>query len=439
MLSKLGAGAEVHAIRPSTGWVLDEASGEWRLDLADWVAGEETRLSRRAPLEGLEECGVEARVILNEAPLAADSSDDDDTNVTRDDSAHESDEGDESDAPLVAAEDDSDSTIEFAPLRPAPAPIASAPRDRTSRSLEDEPQVLAPRTRGVEMICDGPTTTQVGASVIYALRISNRSDLSLDQLELSADLPAGVFLEGRRRVLVGETVEPGNDVTLEVAVRAHAEGRHGLKFVLLNDGLPVATVEHELEVLDGVMQVELIGPEAMDAGTEAVFSVEVQYLGDEPIENVVVTLQLDERQRVTTLEHAAGFDPERRLLAWRIVELNPGDEVQLRYKVIGESAGPFAQAVAVSAETLEGAVERRIDGEIRQPAASRGVRRSISGSARPAPEVRTPANQAARVPRTASRPVPPPATTQRPEAPVNPPRTPDPNGRIPLRDPPRTR
>lgn len=436
----------VRAIKPNDGWTKRSRANEWVWSLNSITVGDELDWIVELPA-GVEECSVEARVDLIDDESSSESASDsiateeDATPLPTDDSSETTVESnDEVVAEDTPATESVADAADAAPLRPAPSPISRSSQ-RNERSISDEPQVLAPRTRGVELKCEGPTTTLLGASVIYELQVSNRSSETLSDLELTTDLPEGIFLEGRRRVLLSEELAPGQDATIEVALRAHAPGTHQLKFVLVNDGLTVASVQHELEVLERSMQVELLGPESFEAGNEATFSVEIAYHGEEPVSDVVITLQLDASLRVTTLEHAAGFDAERQLLAWRIVELKPGDEVQLRYKVVSDRAGPVEQQVGVSAPALSEPIHRELAGTVVARASSpsreqelRGARRSLS-----APPVPTPGRTRSMTGPASSPTGPPPVprTASNPQSSAAPARQPDPNGRVPLRDPPR--
>lgn len=446
LVLQVGEDSGVHAIKPSEGWTRRGKTNEWVLSLDSVTEGEELDWIVELP-SGIEECSVEARVdlVTEETDEATDETETTESSEETEPSlagpVSEDEASTEASDETTSEEESLEESDAYPALRPAPSPISNS-SERAPRSLSDEPQVLAPRTRGVELTCEGPATTLLGASVIYQLQVTNRSTETLADLELTTDLPEGIFLEGRRRVLLGEEVPPGETVSLEVALRAHSPGSHSLKFVLVNDGLTVASTEQELTVLDGSMQVQLQGPTSLEAGKEGTFSVEIKYHGEEPVSDVVVTLQLHESLRVTTLEHAAGFDAERHLLAWRIVELKPGDNVQLRYKVIADQTGEFEQEVGVSAPTLDEPILKQISGTIvarTQPRAqeqeARGVRRSLSAPAVPSPGASRSVSG-----RTAARPVPPPPTRTAssagaPTAPA--PRQADPNGRVPLRDPPR--
>ncbi len=202
---------------------------------------------------------------------------------------------------------------------------------------------------------------------------------------------------------LGEAIPAGKTRSIEIAVRAHDAGRHELGFVLLQADETIARATHDLQVLDGALDVRLEGPERFPVGQDATFTVRLEHQGNEPLEDLIVTLALAEGLRVTKVEHEAGYDADSNRLAWRIVRLAPGDRLELRYMVRAERGGEVRQSVEVTGDDLATGVGAEL-------------------AARVVGEDRS---------RIASEP-------RRPEAPRAA-RTPDPNGRVPLSDPPSMR
>ena len=79
-----------------------------------------------------------------------------------------------------------------------------------------------------------------------------------------------------------------------------------------------------------------------------------------------MTLQLPENVRVTTVEHQAGIDEERRLMAWKVVELKPGSSVKLRYKAVGLDVGQAVQTIHVKTPDLSSALNTSLMSEVKR-------------------------------------------------------------------------
>ena len=108
------------------------------------------------------------------------------------------------------------------------------------------------------------------------------------------------------------------------------------------------------------------GPQSWSLNQEATFEIDLACDGDEPIKDIVVTLQLPENVRVTTVEHQAGIDEERRLMAWKVVELNPGSSVKLRYKAVGSDVGQAVQTIHVKTPDLSSALNTSLMSEVKR-------------------------------------------------------------------------
>ena len=108
------------------------------------------------------------------------------------------------------------------------------------------------------------------------------------------------------------------------------------------------------------------GPQSWSLNQEATFEIDLACDGDEPIKDIVVTLQLPENVRVTTVEHQAGIDEERRLMAWKVVELKPGSSVKLRYKAIGSDVGQAVQTIHVKTPDLSSALNTSLMSEVKR-------------------------------------------------------------------------
>lgn len=419
---KLSTPDAIVRIRPESGWKFDRASGLWSLEVNGWEAGlgKVWTVDLR---EGLDRCIVEARVVswgsgihelaMPELPAAPESTldpaerladdsttpgqlpldNDADTDTEADTDVDA--ESNDLDEPRRLTEDDAPSTDEA---------FASESDDALEiTENDDEPLAAESDVSAIDFACEGPTTTRSGTSLILRLTIRNRSSEPVSGLELATEFPQGVFLEGRRNVQLGDAIPAGKTRSIEIAVRAHDAGRHELGFVLLQGDESVARATHDLQVLDGALDVRLEGPERFPVGQDATFTVRLEHQGTEPLEDLIVTLALAEGLRVTKVEHEAGYDADSNRLAWRIVRLAPGDRLELRYMVRAERGGEVRQSVEVTGDDLAtglGAeLAARVIGEDRS--------------------------------RIASEP-------RRPEAPRAS-RTPDRNGRVPLSDPPSMR
>lgn len=200
----------------------------------------------------------------------------------------------------------------------------------------------------VSLRCEGPARGELGATLIYKVRIVNSSDSVLEGVELVPDLDNGLYLEGRRQLMVSEPIAARGEAILDVAVRAGRVGEQLLRFELRRGDQELTRVEHRVQIEDSGVEARLEGAASAAVGTETAFAIHVEHRGQMALEDVVVTLSLPPGLRVTKVEHEAGYDTELRMMAWRIVHLEPRSSVVLRYRAVVESPGDLEQQIDVS-------------------------------------------------------------------------------------------
>ena len=224
------------------------------------------------------------------------------------------------------------------------------------------------RSLGVDLplLVAGPTRAKKGSTLLYSVSLENLSEYDLGDIEIRAIVPNGVFLEGRPELELTDRLPSGQQRSMDIAIRTQRSGEFQLQFEAWHEGTRLAKKTHDVSVVASDLRVGMGGPQSWSLNREATFEIDLACDGDEPIKDIVVTLQLPENVRVTTVEHQAGIDEERRLMAWKVVELKPGSSVKLRYKAVGSDVGQAVQTIHVKTPDLNSALNTSLTSEVKR-------------------------------------------------------------------------
>jgi hypothetical protein len=238
-----------------------------------------------------------------------------------------------------------------------------APETESPSPGVDKPAVGA--AKDLPLLIAGPRRAQKGATLVYSISLENLSDIDLGEVKIKTSLPEGVYLEGRRDLKLTDRLPAGQQRSTDLAIRAQRSGEFPLEFEAWHDGVRLAQQTMTIDVVSSDLKAGMGGPQSWSVDREATFVIDLQCEGEEPIKDVVVTLQLPENIQVTTVEHQAGYDEEQRLMAWRVVELQPGTSVKLHYKALGLKPGEAIQTLHVKTPDLNAPLKTSLKSEVK--------------------------------------------------------------------------
>ena len=248
-------------------------------------------------------------------------------------------------------EDGGEEVVDVAPSEESPKSRARAEKVAISKDL---PLLIA-----------GPRRAQKGATLVYSVSLENLSDVDLSDVQIKTRLPEGIYLEGRRDLKLTDRLPAGQQRSMDIALRSQQSGEFDIEFEAWHDGIRLAEQSLTIDVVSSDLKAGMGGPQSWSVDREATFVIDLQCEGDEPIKDVVVTLQLPENIRVTTVEHQAGYDEEQRLMAWRVVELQPGTSVKLHYKAVGLKPGEALQTLHIKTPDLNAPLKTSLKSEVK--------------------------------------------------------------------------
>lgn len=279
-------------------------------------------------------------------------------------------ENDEVAQPDFGAEPDvADDAAELQADETAASEAVEAVTEEADVELEPKKMEARPiRSLGVDLplVVGGPTRAKKGSTLLYSVSLENLSEYDLGDIKIKAIVPDGVYLEGRPELALTDRLPSGQQRSMDIAIRTQRSGEFQLQFEAWHEGTRLAKKTHDVSVVASDLRVGMGGPQSWSLNQEATFEIDLACDGDEPIKDIVVTLQLPENVRVTTVEHQAGIDEERRLMAWKVVELKPGSSVKLRYKAVGSDVGQAVQTIHVKTPDLSSALNTSLMSEVKR-------------------------------------------------------------------------
>ena len=268
-----------------------------------------------------------------------------------------------------AAPDVADDAAELQADETAASEAVEAVTEEADVELEPKKMEARPiRSLGVDLplVVGGPTRAKKGSTLLYSVSLENLSEYDLGDIKIKAIVPDGVYLEGRPELALTDRLPSGQQRSMDIAIRTQRSGEFQLQFEAWHEGTRLAKKTPDGSVVASDLRVGMGGPQSWSLNQEATFEIDLACDGDEPIKDIVVTLQRPENVRVTTVEHQAGIDEERRLMAWKVVELKPGSSVKLRYKAVGSDVGQAVQTIHVKTPDLSSALNTSLMSEVKR-------------------------------------------------------------------------
>jgi hypothetical protein len=243
--------------------------------------------------------------------------------------------------------------------RPQPTPRPADPDNERGPQLGPQ---LQPPERGEERLdlaVAAPTTSQAGSSILFEIRITNRSAEPVSNVVLEATLEDGLRLPDRldRRVVrpVG-VIAPGQSREAALTLVANEAGTRCASFLVTVDGRESGWKRVCVEVVPRQLELSVTGPEQAAVGTRATFSVTLANVTETAIEGVELLVSPD--AALKPVGGSAGARSTAEGLRWNLGRLAAGERVAVEIECVGQAPAERAcVGVQVTAEgaTLESA------------------------------------------------------------------------------------
>lgn len=225
------------------------------------------------------------------------------------------------------------------------------PEKEMETETEEGEEVAAEDLLDVQVT--GPESTSLGSTVLFKIHIENRSGRDLGPIQMQANLPPEVQIEGRRKVTMATSLPAKFQKDFVYAVRAIDIGTHELSFEILEQEKTIGKDSVSLVVSKPAAEVQIVGPSQVQVHQEATYAVEIINKNALPFEDVDVEVALPEGFQVTVTEHEVAYDKSTHVMRWKVKSVDAKSKVVLRYKGKSGAAGLAVQDLTVTCEEVE--------------------------------------------------------------------------------------
>ena len=246
------------------------------------------------------------------------------------------------------------------PIQPDPQPVPQRTPQPADPRNDGGPQLgpqLQPPERTAEQLdlaVAAPLTSQAGSSILFEIRITNRSAEPVSNVVLEATLEDGLRLPDRpdRRVVrpVG-VIPPGQSREAALTLIANEAGTRCASFLVTVDGLELGWKRVCVEVVPRQLDLSVTGPEQAAAGVRATFVVAITNVTEAAIEGVELLVSPDAVLNAVGGSAGARATPEG--LRWGLGRLAAGERVAVEIECTGQA--PAERACIGVQVTAEGA------------------------------------------------------------------------------------
>jgi hypothetical protein len=239
------------------------------------------------------------------------------------------------------------------------------------------------RKAEIQLAVQGPPLKFAGTEAAYVVTVANAGTAPADNVNLALTLPAGAkYLGGIDGAAAASgslnwklaSLAAGTERTYEVRVQLAAAGLNRLVAQAQSGAGGNASAQAETEVR-AVSDLKLVvndptGP--LPVGEQAVYELQVMNRGSQAAQKVKIIMQFGEGIEPVSFEGCEARIVPGQVLCQPLAQLNAGEQVTLRVRAKGQSAGTHQFRVEVTSA----------DGESRL--VSEGTTRYFSESGQPA-------------------------------------------------------
>ncbi len=232
----------------------------------------------------------------------------------------------------------------------------------------------------LEVAILGPSQAEVGETVDFELRVTNRGQAAAEDLSLWSEFGEGFEHEAAESPITRDLgdIDPGQSIRVGLRLQVVRPGRWRQRVEVRRDDRAVAAAEHALSATDptapaeepdpdrppaapGNLSVRKTGPGVAAVSETVDFTIVVSNTGRSSLSQVTIIDRADpqlEARQATEGAYRIGDD-----LAWTVDRLAPGESISMviRYECLQAAAGVRTSVAVTSEEGVRGTAEARLD------------------------------------------------------------------------------
>ena len=226
----------------------------------------------------------------------------------------------------------------------------------TSIRTENQQNVLvAVREPKLQALINGPSQTNLGEQVTHEVVITNVGDGIATQVNVQPMFPRNLVQTKAPDSNVIPKIAPGKSAKIIYYSQAIAPGpAEILAAVSSDDGVESSTANLAMTIFEPTLQVSAIGPKVNFVDRNGIYTINIENKGKVPVTDILVSLNVPEGLKITTISREANVDAEKSILRWKFDEISAGSVEQIQMMATSEKEGDLVCNISVdSHETAE--------------------------------------------------------------------------------------
>lgn len=215
--------------------------------------------------------------------------------------------------------------------------------------------MVAVREPQLQALINGPSQTNLGEKVVHEVVITNTGDGVATQVTVQPVFPGNLVQTKQPKSNVIPEIAPGKTAKILYHSQAIAPGAAQIQAaVSSDDGVTPQTANLAMTIFEPTLQVSAIGPKVNFVDRNGIYTINLENKGKVPVTDILVSLNVPEGLKITTINREANVDAAKGILRWKFDEVAAGSVEQIQLIALAEKAGDLVCDITVdSHETAE--------------------------------------------------------------------------------------
>ena len=226
----------------------------------------------------------------------------------------------------------------------------------TSVRTENQQNVLvAVREPKLQTLISGPSQTNLGEQVTHEVVVTNVGDGVATQVNVQPIFPRNLVQTKSPESNLIPSIAPGKSAKIIYHSQAIAPGSAEIQAAASSDdGVTPSTANLAMTIFEPTLQVSAIGPKVNFVDRNGIYTINIENKGKVPVTDILVSLNVPEGLKITTISREANVDASKGILRWKFKEIAAGSVEQIQMMATSEKEGDLVCSISVdSHETAE--------------------------------------------------------------------------------------